>query len=148
VAAPLNCRSLFLGGGGTPGGDWEDLLDDVVGFTTTICVPGEGGIVGRYAIGEIEGAADLLGRVDSTSEFAYESAVLWRHLSEGLSVFDLDGNFLHDGGATEAVAGLLPLLALELVESDSGAGDGEFRLGFLFPGAPESGFSERSAAVL
>ena len=51
--------SLFLGGGGTPGGDGEELVDDVVGFTATIWAPGEGGIIGGYAVGEIEGAADL-----------------------------------------------------------------------------------------
>jgi len=130
---------LFLGGGGTPGGDGEKLVDDVVGFTATIWAAGEGEIVGRYAVREIEGAADLLGRVDSTSEFVYESAVLWRHLGDGLAVLDLDGNLLHDGGAIEAVAGLLPLLALELVEGASGAGDGQFRLGFLFPGALATG---------
>lgn len=60
-------------------------------------------------------------------------------MSDGLSVLDLDGNLLHDGGAIEAVAGLLPLLALELVESDRGTGDGKFRLGFVFPGALQRG---------
>ena len=52
---------MFLGGGGTPGGDGEKLVDDVVGFTATIWAAGEGEIVGRYAVREIEGAADLRG---------------------------------------------------------------------------------------
>ena len=50
-----------------------------------------------------------------------------------------DKNSLEERGAIEAGAGGFPLLALDVVESDGGARDGEFGLGFLFFGAAERG---------
>ena len=55
------------------------------------------------------------------------------------AVLRTDDNLLDDGGAVEAIAGGFPLFALELVESDGSAGDGELGLGLLFFGAMERG---------
>ena len=46
---------------------------------------------------------------------------------------------MKEGGAIEAHAGGFPLLALEFVESDGSACDGQFGLGFLFFGTAERG---------
>jgi hypothetical protein len=60
---------LLLGGGGTPDGDREEVFEDVACFGVVVFGGGEGVVFRRYAVGEIEDAADLLGRVNRALSF-------------------------------------------------------------------------------
>ena len=55
---------LFLGDGGAPDGDGDDLFEPVGFFAV-----GEGVVFGRHAVWKIEVAADLLGREDGAAGF-------------------------------------------------------------------------------
>jgi len=125
-------ESLFFGNGGAPDGD-RDHLFEPAGFFAG----GEGLVFRRHAVGKIEAAADLLGRMNGAAGFAQQLGVRGRLSSNCLAVSGADHNVLKKGGAIEAGAGGFPLFALERVESGGGARDGEFGLGFLFFGAAE-----------
>ena len=58
-----------LGGGGAPDGDRKEVFEDMAFFGVVVFGAGEGVVFGRYAIREIEDAADLLGRVDGALGF-------------------------------------------------------------------------------
>jgi len=66
---------LFLGDGCTPGGDRDEVFDDVAFFAAVVFGAGEGVVLGRHAIDEIEVAADLLGRVDGALSFVQYGGV-------------------------------------------------------------------------
>ena len=129
---------LFFGGGGDPGGDGTGLFDGVAFFVAIVFAVGEGVILGRDAVGELEVAVGLLGRVDGALEFAEQLVVAGQHGGDGLAVADANEDLLDESGAIEALAGFLPLLAVMLLKSGGGAGDSEFGLHLLFPGALES----------
>ncbi len=65
----------LLGDGGAPGGDGDEALDDVAFFAVVVFGASEGVILGRHAVGEIEEAADLLGRVDGAPGFVQYGGV-------------------------------------------------------------------------
>ena len=130
---------LLEGDGGAPEGDRDEVFEDVAFFAAMVFGAGEGVVFGRHAVGEIEEAADLLGRVDGALRFMQYGGVRGRHPGDGGAVLQADDNSLDDGGAVEAMAGGFPLLALEFVESDGSARDGEFGLSFLLFGAMERG---------
>jgi hypothetical protein len=56
---------LFFGDGGAPDGDWNHLFEPVGFFAG-----GEEVVFRRHAVGKIEVAADLLGRVNGAAGFA------------------------------------------------------------------------------
>ena len=66
---------LLLGGGGAPDGDRDEVFEDVAFFGVVVFGAGEGVVFGRYAVGEIEDAADLLGRVDGAPGFVQYGGV-------------------------------------------------------------------------
>src|SRR6185437_16687666 len=100
---------LLFGGIGDPGGDGARLFDSVAFFVAVVFAVGEGVILGRDAVGELEVAISLLGRVDGALEFAEQFVVVGHHGGDGLAVADANDNFLHESGAIEALAGFLPL---------------------------------------
>ena len=63
-----SCEFLFPGDGGAPDRDGDDVFDGVAIFAAVIVAAGKRVAFG-HAVGEIEVAADLLGRMNGAAGF-------------------------------------------------------------------------------
>ena len=138
---------LLFGDSGAPDGEGDDLFDGVASFSAMVFAIGERVVFRRHAVGELEGAADLLGRVNVAVGFAQQFGGRGEHFCNCDAGIGTDENSLVEGRAVEVIARDFRLLASELVKGDVRAGDGELRLDLLLLSALESGETLEDAFV-